>query len=328
MIATLLKKLSHLKKARQPLKIKPELATLVDAPPQGDGWLHEIKFDGYRICAVIKNKKVKLFTRNGKDWSAKFPDLVKALQRLPVKAAILDGELVAVDNKGGSSFQLLQNNLLTKKTARLNYYVFDLPFALGFDLSATPLIERKALLLAIFKAWKKKSKRVIYTQYVIGHGNLAYKQAAKHKLEGIIAKKIDSPYLFARTRDWLKIKCVHREELVIVGFTAPKGSRSYFGSLLLGYYNSKKQLIYCGRVGTGFDTQLLAMLYKRLKKLMVPHSVLEVVPKLKNVTWVKPKIVAEVQFTEWTSEGLLRHTAFQGLREDKKAQDVVKNNDR
>ncbi len=329
-------KMNEIKKLTGALKksifthFTPELAYLSDKVPDSDEWLHEIKFDGYRIVTIIKNGKPRFITRNNNDWTHYFPKLGKAIKNFPFKNAILDGELVAVDDKGISNFQLLQNSIQTDSDARreskLKYFIFDLPYCQDFDLTQTPLIERKDLLKRIFLAWKPK-EMVMYSDFVQGHGLEIYNMACQTSLEGIISKKAFSPYEQRRSKAWLKNKCNKSQEFVIGGFTDPKHSRKHFGSLLLGYYNSSGNLIYCGHVGTGFSQKSLAEIYHKLTKLeqnTCPFYELPIKGKLKHVHWLKPKLICEVKFSEWTEEGIIRHPSFEGLRMDKKAKSIVK----
>lgn len=309
------------RKDRMPNFVYPELAT-PGAAPKGDDWLHEIKFDGYRILTFLKNKRIKLMSRNENEWTSKFPTITKQLLTIPANNVILDGELVVLDKKGISRFQLLQNYLEINISAKINYYIFDILFLDDKNLMYLPLIERKHILASVFKKWRKKNKDIYFSNYIIGNGEFLHKKACQVGLEGIVCKKIDSTYQSKRTRDWIKAKCVHRQEFVIGGYTDPKGARSKFGALLLGVYEGKK-LIFCGHVGTGFNEKTLNMLYKKLKKIEQAKPVFFKVPRFRDVHWVKPELVAEISFLEWTSDGILRQAVFQGLREDKKAKNVV-----
>jgi bifunctional non-homologous end joining protein LigD len=308
-----------------PATLAPELATLVDAAPEGDDWVHEIKFDGYRVLARIVNGEVTLLTRNGKDWSARMPSLRRALEELDAGAAILDGELVALNDKGVSDFQTLQNSLKEGEDEALVYYAFDLPFGPDGDLRDRPLVERKSLLRELLeKNEKQLAGRVRFSAHVVGSGPEFFANAGKLGLEGTIAKRASSPYQSGRGRDWLKIKCGQRQEFTVVGYTQPGGSRTRFGALLVGTQRDG-QLVYAGRVGTGFSQASLDDLHARLQPLAVESPPVVNPPRgadARGVQWVKPELVAEVSFTEMTQEGLLRHPSFQGLREDKPAQEV------
>lgn len=301
--------------------LKPELATLVKAPPEGDEWLHEIKFDGYRILAFINNNKIRLISRNGINWTKKFSIIVTAIKALKINAAVLDGELVALDKNGRSQFQLLQNALSEAMPANLHYFVFDLPFYKNADLSKKPLLERKKILKSILT--KKNSKQIHFSEHVQGDGKKMFKNACDNGLEGIVSKQIDSYYKQRRTDEWVKVKCSQRQEFVIVGFTKPQGNRHYFGSLLLAYYKNKT-LIYSGHVGTGFNEKSLAELHKKLSPLKQTKAPVKEIKDVlhREITWVKPALVAEIEFSEWTDLGLLRHPVFKGLRQDKLTTDV------
>jgi len=298
--------------------IKPELATLVETPPTDNNWIHEIKFDGYRMLSIINKKSTTLLTRNGKNWANKFPTIENALKSFPYKNTILDGELVVIDEKGRSRFQLMQNALTENKSNKVQYFIFDIPYFDNKNLSHETLLTRKKILESAMKHWKH-SKNIILTDYIQGHGEVVYKSACKNALEGIVSKEISSYYEQKRTRHWLKVKCGHRQEFVIVGYTKPKGSRQYFGALLLGVYE-RKTLTYCGRVGTGFNQKLLETIYKKLSKSKINHCPIgknAPTEGLKEIQWVKPVLAGEVSFTEWTTDGALRHPSFLGLRLDK-----------
>ncbi len=302
--------------------VEPELATLVSAAPEGDAWLHELKFDGYRLLARVADGEVGLFTRHGHDWSERMPALVRALSRVSADVW-LDGEVVVLDERGVSNFQRLQNSLSEGATGALVFYVFDLLELDGTDYRARPLTERKQVLAEL---WKKLPADVRATlrlsDHVVGNGAEFFKQACKLGVEGIVSKRADAPYRSGRGRDWLKVKCLKRQEFAIVGYTEPSGSRSHLGALLIAV-NGRQGFRYAGRVGTGFTSASLAELHRALGPL-----VREKPPRLENtprgadargVHWVEPKLAAEVAFTEMTEDGVLRHPSFQGLREDKSA---------
>lgn len=305
----------NLDKKTLPKEIFPQLATLVSEVPQYDNWIHEIKFDGYRLIAHIKTN-VKLITRGQKDWTKKFEIVKKELEKLKLKNTILDGELVVLDKNGHSSFQLLQQALSDESSdVSMIYYVFDLLYYNGYDLTNLGVLARKSLLKQILS--KHPSDIISFSDHVVGNGNALFQKAKKLSLEGIISKEMDSPYAQKRTKNWLKIKCTNRQEFIVGGFTKPQNSRQYFGSLLIGVYKNKK-FIYCGHVGTGFDSNILKQLYELLIPLKMINMPFERVPDANNVAiWVKPSIVIEVEFTEWTEEGVLRHPAFKGIRQDK-----------
>ena len=306
-----------------PAWVAPQLATLVSGPPPGDGWVHEIKLDGYRILLRIERGRVKLLTRNRQDWTARFPAVAEAAAALPVKEALLDGEIVALDRAGVSSFQALQQADQLEAGRSLVYVAFDLLFLDGRDLRPLPLLERKARLARLLKG---RRGRLRYAEHFDTPGQRVFDRACRLGLEGIIAKQKSASYRSGRGAAWLKVKCVARQELVIGGYTDPDGARAEFGSLLLGVHDRDGRLVYAGRVGTGFDQATLERLGARLRKLerrdspFTPHG-----PRPPaRAHWVKPELVAEVAFTEWTRDGLLRHPAFQGLREDKPASQIVR----
>lgn len=314
------------KTSPMPKEFYPQLATLVDDVPVGDNWIHETKFDGYRILCFIENGKARLMTRNGKDWTDKFSVVAKAAERLPIRHAIIDGEIVVKNPDGTTDFQSLQNYLRGQDKKPLIYEVFDLPYLYKYDLTKIPLLKRKELLKKLVEvAGEKISPTIQFSDHVTGKGKEAFQNACDHALEGIISKRADSPYIQDRTDWWVKVKCVKEQEFVIGGFTEPKGTRLHFGSLLLGAYDSKGKLIYCGHVGTGFNTEVLGEIYKELKKREQDKSPFAnpIEDKLRRrVHWVRPALVAQVEFTGWTNDGLLRHPSFTGLREDKDASEV------
>jgi bifunctional non-homologous end joining protein LigD len=304
---------------------EPELATLVDAAPDGDAWLHELKFDGYRVLVRIENGDVTLLTRRGNDWTARMPGVARAFERMKVDAAVVDGEVVVLDEQGRSDFQRLQNSLSGEHDEKLVYYAFDLLHLTGNDLRALPLTERKQALAEFLRPAAAKSDGVIrLSEHVVGQGQAFFEKACALGVEGIISKRAAAPYRAGRGRDWLKVKCLLRQEFVIVGYSAPAGSRSHFGALLLGIERDGK-LTYSGRVGTGFTEQSLAELAKKLGPLVVDAPPVVNAPRgaeVRGVRWVKPELVAEVAFTGFTGDGLLRHPTFHGLREDKPAAEV------
>lgn len=310
-----------------PLDIRPELATLMSEPPRGEEWLHEIKWDGYRILARVKKNKVSLLTRRNNDWTHNFPSIAHAIETLKLKDCILDGELVALDKNNKANFQILQNSLeeenLPDLTSSLIYYVFDLLYYDGYSLLSTPLIERKKILEKVLSAYEGLDQ-IKYNDHIIGNGQQVFDKACKYHLEGIVSKKIDSPYAQRRTKEWQKIKCTERQEFVIGGYTDPKSTREHFGALLVGFYNNKHQLVYCGKVGTGFTHQSLKELAVELTKHEQHNNPFEVFPKMstRSVHWVKPVLVGEIEYMCMTDDGILRHPSFKGLREDKKSKSV------
>ena len=319
-----LEKVSQIPRAKSssmPSNLTPALATLEAEVPKGDGWIHEIKLDGYRLLARVINKEVKLLTRNGHDWTSKLPALRQILKELPCDEALLDGEIVAYEAAGVTNFGSLQQAFSNKSTATLIYQVFDLPYLNGYDLSQTPLVERKMVLKALLQDMRHADSKLKYTDHLAGQGEAFFQHACELGLEGIISKQARSPYRRGRTRNWLKVKCSGREDFVICGYTAPKGARTGFGALLLGAWHGDT-LLYTGKVGTGFNQQTLNKLGARLKSLAVEKSPLHTSPGFTDVTWVAPKLVAAVEFSSWTTEGRLRHPVFLGLREDIVAADV------
>jgi bifunctional non-homologous end joining protein LigD len=306
-------------------RIRPQLATLVREIPAGDNWLHEIKFDGYRMICRKDGDAIQFFSRNENDWTGRFRSLVDPLRALPFEQAILDGEVCALAKSGKTDFQELQNAMKEGRAQQLAYYVFDILYSDGYDLTRAPLLERKEFLEA---SLAEQEAPIIYSKHVVGQGPKYFEEAARLGLEGIISKRADRPYVMGRSADWLKSKCVRREEFVIGGFTDPGGSRIGFGSLLLGYYDKQHRLTYAGRVGTGFDTASLRQLTGQLEKIEQAkspfHDLTTRTGEARNAHWVHPKLVGQIEFTEWTSDGRLRHPSFQGLREDKPAGEVVR----
>ena len=321
------KKLPGARKAPMPEFLPPQLATLVGAPPAGDEWLHELKFDGYRMLCHLSRGKARFLSRNGKDWTEKFPNLSEALKKFPAATAILDGEIVIVDKEGRSSFQKLQQAMKSSSSPFI-FEIFDLVYLDGFNITRTPLRERKALLQELLTSDKLKGTRgqLRYSDHVEGNGPQFFKQACEHGLEGIVSKLADSAYESTRNRNWLKTKCIKRQEFVIAGYTPSKKGFPGFGSLILGVYD-KGKLIYSGRVGTGFSIKQRLELQKKLDRISqasMPFAVKPKDPGLREAHWAKPLLVAEVEFTEWTADGSIRHPSFQGLREDKKPIEIVR----
>jgi len=300
----------------------PELATLVAQPPAGEQWLHEFKHDGYRILARLDHRRVELYSRNAHDWTQRFPAVAAALERLPAEQAMFDGEVTVLLPDGTSSFQALQNQLSGVKTGQLVYMIFDLLHLDGRDLTAARLEDRKAALARLLSSPSDRAAVLRYSDHVIGSGADFFARACRLGLEGIVSKRRDSPYRGARGADWLKIKCLKQQEVVIGGYTEPEGSRVGIGALLCGVYDHGR-LEYIGKVGTGFDHRTLRELKARLAKLEQETSPFASRPVgAGRAHWVKPQLVAQVSFTEWTSDGKLRHPAFHGLREDKPGTEV------
>ncbi|HEY8264561.1 MAG TPA: non-homologous end-joining DNA ligase [Methyloceanibacter sp.] len=298
--------------------IRPMLATLTDKPFDNPDWIFETKWDGFRAVAVVAPGKAKLYSRNGLDISRKYPSIVDALAKIK-ESAVLDGELVALDARGRSRFQLLQN--AEREKVRLLYCVFDLLYLDGMDTRKLKLIERKAALKAILP----KSKLLLYSAHVARKGIAAFERAKRAGEEGVMAKLASSRYHSGvRTRDWLKVKAHQEQEVVIVGFTAPRRSRKYFGALVLAV-REDGAWAYVGRAGTGFDAARLRDIHALMAPLFTDKKpVVAKVPNERSTTWIKPKLVAEVKFTEWTTGGEMRHPVFLGLRTDKKASEVVR----
>jgi bifunctional non-homologous end joining protein LigD len=312
------------RKSKLPSFIPPQLATLVKEPPSGDEWLHELKFDGYRMLCRIDGGHVSVWSRNGKDWTEKFQNVVEAVKSLKTTSAMLDGEIVIIDAQGRSSFQKLQRAMGKATTTGFAYEVFDLIYLDGFSLTQTPLKHRKELLKNLVGS---NSHGVIrYSEHINGSGDEFFKHACEYGIEGIVSKLANSHYESTRNRNWLKIKCTKQQEFVIAGYTPSSRGLPGFGSLVLGVYENGK-LIYAGRVGTGFTFKQRSDLKRKLDKFVRATSPLAVVPKepgLRETKWTEPKIIAEVAFAEWTSDGSIRHPSFQGLREDKNPKDVVR----
>jgi len=299
-----------------------ELASLVRVAPEGDEWLHEQKFDGYRILADKRGATVKLLSRRFKDWTEVFPSIAQAVSALPARRLVLDGEVCALLPDGRSSFQALQG-AFGDPHANLAYFAFDVLAIDDEVLTELPLEDRKQRLRAVIP----KHGPVRYSDHIIGDGARFFAAACERGLEGIMSKRRDRPYRAGRGKDWVKTKCWLRQELVIGGFTEPAGSRSGLGALLVGYYQGDK-LVYAGKVGTGFSMKVLAELFAALARLERPTTPFTPTPPRAStgpgVHWVEPKLVAEVAFAEWTSDGRLRHPSFQGLRLDKRAREVVR----
>ncbi len=299
-----------------------ELCTLREAPPAGDAWLHEIKWDGYRLLADLVDGQAKLRSRNNLDWTARVPAIARAVEALPVSDAHLDGELVVLDDQGHSDFSALQRVLEGSSRQPLRYVVFDLPGVAGVDLSRTPLIERKRLLRELLGSTPGV---LAYSDHVVGHGAEVFAASGKAGFEGIISKRVDARYRGGRGQDWIKVKHEDGDEFVVVGYTAPKGARGHFGSLLLAR-PGLDGLSYVGRVGSGFGDAMLRDLFKRMRPLETAGPTVELPAHIplrpRNVQWLQPRLVVEVAFRGWAKEGLLRQASFRGLREDKDMADL------
>jgi bifunctional non-homologous end joining protein LigD len=307
------------KRAKIPTGVTPMLATLTDKPFDDEDWLFEIKWDGYRALSFIQKGKVELLSRKNLSFNQKFAPVALALKALGVDA-VLDGEIVSVNEKGKGDFQLLQQWQKTGK-GQLVYYIFDILWLDGKDLTDLPLTERKAILQSILP----EHEILRFSDHIQGKGKQFYEEASRQGLEGIMAKKADSTYSpDVRTKQWLKIKTHRQQEAIICGFTEPRRSRKYFGALVLGVYE-KGELKYAGHTGTGFTEKLQADVYKKLKPLITKESPFDKKPKTNMpCTWVKPKLVCEIKFGEWTQENIMRIPVFLGLREDKNPQEVTK----
>jgi bifunctional non-homologous end joining protein LigD len=310
-----------------PASVEVQLASLVSSPPHGAGWVYETKYDGYRIVASVNAASVGLATRNGKEFTHRAPSVVSALRALNI-SAVLDGELVSpargTASRAGKAgdFQSLQNALREGRTAQLIYFVFDVLWCNGEDLRTRPLLERKHALKQLLRGNTDKHLRL--GEHLDGEGDVIFKHACRLGMEGVIAKRADAPYAPGRSKSWLKIKCMGREELVVVGYTPPSGSRAVLGALILATREGGK-LRYAGKVGTGFTRTSLLDLGKRLRALHRDRCAIVPAPRgpeLRGAVWVEPALVAEISFTEWTDDGRLRHPSFQGLREDKAAKSV------
>jgi bifunctional non-homologous end joining protein LigD len=298
---------------------RPMLATLIDKPFDSEEWVYETKWDGFRLIAEVKRDAVRLFSRNGIEMTARYPVIAQALRAIK-EPCVIDGELVALDAKGRSRFQLLQHALQDERTT-LQYCVFDLLFLGGNDVRRKPLLERKRLL----KRLLPRTALLRYSEHIKKNGIALFKKSGQAGLEGVMAKRAAGLYYSGkRTREWLKIKVVNQQEVVIVGYTAPRRSRKYFGALALAVREGSRWR-YVGHAGTGFDEWMLQSLYEKMQPLKAKAKPVAV--KIKGeaqTTWLRPRLVGEVKFTEWTDRGEMRHPVFLGLRSDKKATDVVR----
>jgi bifunctional non-homologous end joining protein LigD len=314
--------------------VEPMKARLVENPPPGD-WIYEIKFDGYRALAFKQGEAVQLLSRNEKSFNEKFPQLVNSVAEIQADDAIIDGEIVALNPDGRSSFQLLQAYELAEKHPPLFYYVFDLLRLDGKDLTRRPVGERKALLEKLIK---KSGGLTRFSASMQGDVQDLLKQAQRLGLEGLIGKMAGSTYEpGARSGAWVKLKLSQEQEMVVGGFTPPGGSRQHFGALLLGYHENKK-LIFAGKVGTGFNDKLLRELHQRFEKISAQTCPFSNLPEkrtarygqsltpgeMKKCRWLKPKLVCQIKFAEWTQDGKLRQPVFMGIREDKSASEVIR----
>ena len=309
--------------------ISPQLATLSDDAPTGALWWNESKYDGYRMQAHCIDHDTILYSRSGLDWTHKFPGIRDALNAVFAgQQVVMDGEIV-IGTRGTSSFHALQKALSDGDTSSARFMVFDLLVFDDLDLRPLPLSERRSALETVFKGFPARGA-VQLSRILRGNAATVLAKACAAGAEGIVCKRRDAAYSSGRGHGWVKVKCGKRQEFVVVGYSEPKGSRSGIGALLLGVYENGKVLRYAGRVGSGFSTSDLTALRKELgaitrEQTPLHNSVdLATVKESGKVTWVKPTLVAEVSFTEWTAEGLLRHPVFQGLREDKKATSIIR----
>lgn len=307
-----------------PESIQPMLATLVDDPFSNAEWIFETKWDGFRSVCFVKNGKSRFVSRNQIDMTPQYPELENVAKQIAAKEAILDGEIVALDEGGMPKFQLLQPRVGRKSglealrgQGHIVYYVFDLLYLDGDDLMPCPVVERKEALAKILRP----ASFIKLSEHLEGDGEVFFKHIEKFHLEGMIAKRAASAYVQKRSKDWLKVKTVHRSEVVIGGYTQPRGSRSHFGALVVGLYRDR-ELHYVAHVGGGFNHRTLAQIHKLMQPSKTRESPFVDAPKTNEpVQWLKPKLVAEVKFSEWTADHRLRHPVFIGLREDKKPQD-------
>ncbi|KAA8740651.1 DNA ligase D [Pseudomonas koreensis] len=316
--------LTGARKAKLPAQLKPELATLVDSAPEGQ-WSYEIKFDGYRIMARIDHDQVQLFTRNGHDWTHKLPQQAQALAELGLESAWLDGEVVVTNEHGVPDFQALQNAFEAGRSGSIMYYLFDMPYLNGVDLREVPVEERRAALSTVLGGHEQPLLR--FSEAFDETADALLNSACQMQMEGLIGKRLGSPYVSRRSSDWIKLKCKHRQEFVVVGYTDPKGARSAFGALLLGLHDRDSgELRYAGKVGTGFNETTLKSILAQLKPLQVKKAAVVNPPsgfEAKGVHWLKPNLLAEVAFAEMTKDGSVRHAVFHGLRNDKPAKSIT-----
>ncbi len=298
-----------------PARLTPQLATLVEKPPVGDDWIYEIKFDGYRILTFFQEDSVRLYTRNGHDWTDKLNSLAEPLRELKLAPGWLDGEIVIPGDNGAPDFGALQAAFEAGRTNEIVYYVFDMPFYAGYDLRPVSLTARRLLLADVMQG--SKSSRIRFSQDFSGNGNDILRSACDMGLEGVMGKKKGAAYVSGRTQSWIKLKCSRRQEFVVAGYTSPTTAGRGFKSLLLGVHDEAGQLWYAGKVGTGFNARNSGMIMQQLESLAAEQSPLIEIPKGVQANWLRPELVAEVSFAEWTKDGRVRHGVFHGLRTDK-----------
>lgn len=303
--------------------LPPQLATLVKEAPRGDDWLHELKLDGYRLIVVADGEKTALYSRNHKRWTAKLPSLTREARALG-RRAVLDGEVVIFDERGRSSFELFVNGVHHGREGEAVLLAFDLLWLDGWDLRDVPLEERKRLLHEVLD--EGDAPRLRYLDHVVGQGARVFQAACESGAEGIVSKRRGVGYRARRDPSWRKVKCTARQELLVVGWTPPSNPRDHIGALVLGVYEDGR-LRYAGRVGTGFTREDRRVLRERLEALERPAPPLDEEPKapgLQNARWSEPRLVAEIELSEWTRAGHVRHPSFLGLRDDKAPRDVVR----
>jgi len=302
--------------------VPPSLATLTERPPEGAAWVHEIKLDGYRLEARVESGSVQLLTRTGLDWTGRFPSIAKALKGLRVESALIDGEAVVEDAHGVTSFAALVDALEQRQVQGMRFVAFDLLHLNGVDLTPAPLSGRKELLETVLKT--SRSRHLRYSAHLAGDGEAVLREACALGLEGVVSKRADRPYRSGRNGDWLKSKCVQTDEFVIGGYLASSVDARAVGALALGTFEEGK-LVYRGRVGTGFTHKSARAVWKALQPLRSaasPFAAALTAVQRRGVAWVEPALVAQIAYRSRTGDGLLRHAAFKGLRQDKPARDV------
>ncbi|KUM42933.1 DNA ligase D [Pseudomonas sp. EpS/L25] len=317
------KRTAKARKAKPPDSLDAQLATLVDSPPAGN-WLYEVKYDGYRLLARIVDGEVHLFTRSGNDWTTRLPEQGQALAALGLENAWLDGEIVVTDERGVSRFQALQNAFETGKASRIHYYLFDVPYLNGADLRELPLEQRRELLGTLLEE-RNDSDLLRFSEAFEVPADRILASACELGLEGVIGKRLGSPYRSRRNKDWIKLKCAHRQEFVIIGYTPPKGGRQHLGALLVALHDDQGRLRYAGKVGTGFTAATLAELHARFQPLIVAKPPVANPPRgaaYRQVTWLKPEQLCEIAYAELTEDLIVRQGVFHGLRDDKPAREI------